>query len=125
MDRKGKRMLDSYQPQQRLAGVVRIRNERNGKVFLVGCPDLHGRADKYRIQLIGGMHPNRELQQDFKELGADAFTIEVIEQFTVSDELSEKDVLNELAALEEMMVEEYEPFDDKGYNKRGRPIRGV
>ena len=74
--------------------------------------------NRLRLQLDAGnyvMLP--ELQRDWKELGADAFAFETLEELE-PPEGPGWDPSDDLATLEKLWLEQLEPYGEKGYNRR-------
>ncbi|MGO4273216.1 GIY-YIG nuclease family protein, partial [Paenibacillus sp. TAF58] len=67
-----------------------------------------------QMQLDMGRFANAQLQKDWKELGADTFTYEVLEQ-KEADGVT--DVRWELKQMEKRWLEKLQPYEDRGYNK--------
>ena len=105
---------ESYRP----AGVFQVRNTENGRILVSSSPNLPAIFNRLRMQLDAGMyayHP--ELQRDWKTLGADAFAFEVLEELK-PPEGPGWDPSDDLAALEALWLEQLQPYDEKGYNRR-------
>lgn len=96
-------------------GVYQVRNTRSGKVFIGTSADLPAMLNRQQAQLKFGAHPNRELQRDWKELGADAFSFEVLDTLPEPEQPG-YDPAADLRILEEMWLEKLSPFGDRGYN---------
>jgi group I intron endonuclease len=94
-------------------GVYQIRNLTNEKVFVGASLNLSGIFNRYRFALIAGSHPNKPLQADWNELGADNFAFEVLEELEPRAGLDDK---AELAVLEDLWLEKLEPYGERGYN---------
>ncbi|MBN1155011.1 GIY-YIG nuclease family protein [candidate division KSB1 bacterium] len=84
MNRKD--IIRKYKESPPPAGVYRVRNNVNGKSFLGSAPNLSGKLNSQRFQLELGSHRHRELQKDWNEFGATAFTFEILDQLEPSDE---------------------------------------
>jgi hypothetical protein len=106
------------QHHMRRMGVYWIKNVRNGKVFLAGSMNLDGAIARDRTWLPMGGHINRALQADWQAFGAEAFTIEVLEALTPSDE--PRDYAGEVALLLALYMEQLAPYGDQGYMPRPR-----
>jgi hypothetical protein len=105
---------DSYRP----AGVFQLRNTTNGRVFVASSPNLPAMFNRLRLQLDAGNYVLLpELQRDWKELGADAFVFETLEELKPPDGPG-WDPSDDLAALEQLWLEQLEPYGEKGYNRR-------
>lgn len=67
-----------------------------------------------------GKHMNNALQLELNEFGSSAFEIEVLEVLKVKETgyFDEDDALRK---LEDKWLEQLQPYDDRGYNKR-KPV---
>lgn len=64
-------------------------------------------------------HRNHALQQDWNEMGPEAFAFEVVDLLKPKEDLG-YDPSEDLRALEDLWLAELNPFDGRGYNVRGR-----
>jgi hypothetical protein len=112
-----------YKERQKPAGVFQIKNTANGKVLLGSSLNLEGPLNAHRFMLTVGSHRNKMLQQEWNEYGPDKFVFEILEVVKVKDDPSFK-LSDELALLEEIWLEELQPFGERGYNT-GPNIRQV
>ena len=123
MSSQGKTRADlrrAYKESPRQAGIFQIKNTRTGRILLGSSTNLHGPLNKHRFMLSIGRHDNAVLQKDWNELGADAFTFEILEIVKPSnDPLFNLD--DELTLLEQIWLEKLQPFGERGYNQG--PIR--
>lgn len=118
MDRK-KELKQEYKERPVVAGVFQIRNLTNGRIFFGSSLNMHGPLDRHRFQLNAGLHPNRELQRDWSELGPDAFAFEILEIIPPRDE-PKPDYSEDLDILEQIWLDKLQPFGDGGYNREKR-----
>jgi hypothetical protein len=106
MDRADRKAFNrEYKNTPRPAGIYRVRNSVTGKSLVGSATDLPGMLNRQRFQLENGLHPDRELQRDWSELGADAFEFESLDLLKPSAEPG-YDPTEDLAALKEMWIEE-------------------
>ncbi len=117
-DRK-KEISRAYKERKVRAGVFQVRNTRSGKILLGSSLDLNGPLNRHKFMLSTGMHPNELLQRDWKELGADAFAFEVLEEVKVTDD-PDFNLEDELTLLEQIWLEKLDPFGERGYNLNAR-----
>lgn len=96
-------------------GVFQIRNLTNEKVFVGASMNLDGIFNRHRFQLNAGSHPSKELQKDWSEFGAENFEFEVLEELNQRENL---DLQKELEFLEDLWLEQIQPFGENGYNER-------
>ncbi|QAY66511.1 GIY-YIG nuclease family protein [Paenibacillus protaetiae] len=112
---KRKELQDEFKQIKVYMGVVLVKNNLNGKLFVSAYPNLKNKWMTMKAQLDLGMFGNLQLQKDWKELGEDAFSFEVLEQFD-TEKIS--DVRWEVKKLEKQWREKLQSYDDKGYHKR-------
>lgn len=112
-----KELKAAYKQKKFRMGVFCITNKLNGKIFIGSSLDLVAIWHAQRFQLNAGMHPNEKLQQDWKLSGPENFTYEIIEEIGQSEE-STTDFNQEVKVLEQMILEELQPYEEKGYNKK-------
>jgi hypothetical protein len=103
VDRKA--LIRQYKETRRPMGIFRIVNTVSGRVFIGTSVDLPSVLNRNRAQLRLGGHPNRELQKDWNELGADAFLIEIADTLKPPEDQPEYNPADELKLLESMWRE--------------------
>jgi hypothetical protein len=106
-----------YKLSLRPMGVFQIRNLANGKVFVGVTPNLEAIFNRHRFQLNAGGHPNKPLQQDWRDLGSENFAFEVLEELPPREDPAYK-YERDLETLEDLWLEKLEPYGEKGYNER-------
>ncbi len=116
-----KELKRKYLETPKQAGVFQVKNTVNGKILLGSSTNLHGPLNKHRFMLSIGRHPEPQLQQDWQQHGADAFTFEVLEVVQQKDDPGFS-LNDELTLLEQIWLEKLQPFEPRGYN-RGTKIR--
>lgn len=77
MDRKAR--IRQYKESRRPMGIYRIRNLTSGRTLIGTSTDLPSILNRHRAQLRLGVHPSRMFQQEWNELGADAFAFEILD----------------------------------------------
>ncbi|MCP4400587.1 MAG: metalloregulator ArsR/SmtB family transcription factor [bacterium] len=116
MDRR-KELKQQYKNTPTIAGVLQMKNLKNGKMFIGSGLNVQSKLNGHRIQLQIGSHRNKALMQDWKEYGAENFSFDILETLELKGEISHKD-REELQTLEGLWLEKLQPYDDKGYNRR-------
>lgn len=96
-------------------GVFQIRNLANEKVFIGKSKNLDGIFNRIRFQLNANSHNQKDLQADWNELDAEKFEFEVLEELEFREGL---DIKKELEFLEDLWLENLQPFGERGYNER-------
>lgn len=97
-------------------GIFKVENLINKKIFIDFGLNVKGKINSCKFQLDNNSHPNKILQEDYKNFGANNFTFEIID-FLEPKENDAKNYTDELQILEEMWIEKLHCFGDKGYNK--------
>ena len=98
-------------------GVYRVRNTVNERSLVAASVDLPAMLNRQRTQLRLGAHPNRTLQKDWNELGAEAFAFEVLDTLSPPDR-PDYDPSDDLRVLEELWLDRLSPFEERGYNAK-------
>ncbi len=111
---KRKELLEAYKQQKTMMGVIQIKNEKNGKLFIKGFSNLKNKWFSQCAQLASGRHMNLALQKDWSEFGPEAFSYEVLEEKSTEDM---PDVRYEVRQMEGKWLERLAPYGDRGYNK--------
>ncbi|HWI47955.1 MAG TPA: GIY-YIG nuclease family protein [Rummeliibacillus sp.] len=114
MDHK-KELKEEYKEMPIQAGVFKITNKENGKVYIGSFNNLK-RLNGLKFMLRTNTFTNPLLQNEWNEFGTDAFTIETVEMLKKPEE-GYFDEKKELEKLEQKWIEQLQPFGDKGYNK--------
>lgn len=109
-----KELMEQYKQIKTYMGVYKITNTVNGKIFIATCPNLKNRWLSIQTQLDIGRFVNSEMQKDWREFGAKAFTYEVIEEKEVKEDMDKR---WELKQMEKTWLEKLQPFGEKGYNR--------
>ena len=112
-----KEMKQEYKLYKPSKGVYQIKNKKNGKVLIGSSTDLKAIWNRQRTQLNFGSHPNKELQGEWSKYGEELFEFEIIAVIKEKDN-EEKDYKREVKELEELFMEEIQPFGEKGYHKK-------
>jgi group I intron endonuclease len=114
-----KELKEEYKLIKYKMGVFQITNKVNGKIFIGSSLDLDAIWHAQKLQLSVGMHQNTELQKDWNQFGAENFSYDILEEIKQTED-PKIDYKKEVKALEELLIEEIQPFDNKGYNKKKR-----
>lgn len=110
-----KEQKDFYKKMKFKAGVFQIKNTVNQKIFIGSSIDLDAIWNRIKTELRFGNYLNTELQNDWKKFGEENFVYEILSEIKQEEETN-INYRKEARQLEEMFVEELQPFGDKGYN---------
>jgi hypothetical protein len=101
MDRK-KELKRQYKETKPAMGIFIVRSKVNNKCYIQATKDLRGVMNGAQVRLQGGIHPYRELQKEWSEVGSENFRIEILEYLEYENEES----IEEDLALLQMIWEE-------------------
>lgn len=112
-----KEMKEEYKFYKSKKGVFKIENKKNGKILVGSSNDLIAIWNRNKAQLRFGTHQNEELQKDWKQFGEESFEYVILTEIKEKED-EQKDYKKEIKELEELFIEELQPFGEKGYNKQ-------
>jgi group I intron endonuclease len=98
-------------------GIYQIKNKKNDKLYIGSAKDLPGIINRDKFQLKHGLHLNKEMQNDFNEVGEEGFSFDILDYLKPKDDWN-YDYTEELKTLEEMWLEKLQPYYEKGYNPK-------
>ena len=104
MERR-KELIEMYKQMKPDMGIFIVKPKSGNKCHLETSQNLQGYINRTKFQLDAGNHPNKELQKEWKELGAENFSIDVLELLKYDKDESKTDYSEELVILR-MMWEE-------------------
>ncbi len=117
MDRK--EAIRKYKDSPPPAGVFRVRNTVSGKSLVGSSKNLPAVLNRERFQLQHGSHPDRGLQKDWNELGAEAFQFEILDQLEPSSDPA-ADLTEDLKTLLQMWLQKLSAAGEQFYERSGR-----
>ncbi|MBL7825858.1 MAG: GIY-YIG nuclease family protein [Saprospiraceae bacterium] len=118
-----KELKEAYKQMKTPKGVFQIRNTSNGKIFVEGSLNLKAIWNRYQLQLEMGSHPSPSLQADYRAFGPDCFVFEILAELDEeNDDRKDVDWAKELKLLEALYLEELQPFEEKGYNRKPKNL---
>ncbi|MDD2482579.1 MAG: GIY-YIG nuclease family protein [Lutispora sp.] len=116
MDRK-KELKELYKQMKPDMGIFTIYSKVNNKCYIQATHDLRGVINGAKVRLRSNMHPYRELQKAWNELGENNFIIEILENLEYDKDESKTDYKEDLALLhmiwEEKLAKEGKEFYKK------------
>ncbi len=111
MDDKQRRkaLADAYKERPAAGGVVAILCTATGRRVIQAAPDLQGMKNRFRFSVQTGSCVLPKLQSDWSRLGAEAFTLEVLEELPQRPDQDARSYRRDLQALEELWREKTPP----------------
>jgi len=116
-----KELKEDYKHMKFKMGVFQIKNNINGKIFIGSSLDLMAIWHAQKLQLDMGMHQNGNLQKDWTEYGSENFSYEILDEINETKD-NTTDYKKEVKTLENMIIDDLQPFENKGYNKRTKEM---
>lgn len=118
-DKARKRELQQqYKEMKPRMGVFAIRPRIGNRVYVQCSKDLKSAMNGARARLDGGLHPNRGLQNEWKLLGSEGFSFEVLEELGYDKDESKTDYSEDLDLLQMIWEEKLEKQGLELYKKR-------
>ncbi|SKC72104.1 GIY-YIG nuclease family protein [Maledivibacter halophilus] len=102
-DRKEK--IVAYKERKIVGGVFIIKNIINGKMLILTSTDLYGCKNRFEFSQKTGSCVYMKLQSDWKKLGGEAFTFEILEKLEKKDTQTPKEFKEDIKVLEEIWLE--------------------
>lgn len=100
-----KQLVEQFKQMKPDMGIFWIRSKQTNKYFLETSQHLKAKMNSIKFQLDAGLHPNQELQSDWKTAGVEQFDIDVLEVLNYDKDESKTDYSEELAILRLMWEE--------------------
>jgi hypothetical protein len=97
-----KEITNAYKNRKLHGGVYIINNTVNGKYLIDHVANLQSAQNRFQFAITTGSTLHPKLQKDWKELGAQAFTFEVLEELEQKPEQSQSAFMDDLAVLEQL-----------------------
>ena len=113
-----KSLVQDYKKQPKKLGAYCIRNTSNGKCFVGPSRDLDARINRHRFELrCNSEHVSAQLQDHWNSLGPEVFDFTILDTIDPPDE-PQYDPSADLEVLEQLWLEQLNPFTPHGYNKQ-------
>lgn len=119
MDKNRKKeLIEQYKLTKPQMGIFIICSKTDHKCYIQTTQDLRGVMNGALARLTAGMHPNRELQKEWNDLGSGNFTMEILENLEYDKDESKTDYSEELSLLQMIWEEKLTKENMKFYKKR-------
>jgi len=100
-----KELKAAYKQTKPTMGVFQIQNKVSGRILIERSTNIPSKWNRHRTELRFGNHRNKQLQNDWNEVGEENFVFSVLEVLEFEENESH-DLNKELKSLEEMLLEE-------------------
>ena len=112
---RNKELRSAYKQIKFKIGVFQIRNTSNQKIYVGSSLNLDAIWNRMKSELKFRNHRNTALQQAWNESGEEGFRYEILSEIEQREGVK-VDYAKEVKTLEEMFIEELQPFGEKGYH---------
>lgn len=111
---KKKELIRNYKQAPTFYGVIQLKNNTNGKIFIETVPNTKNRWTYYQLNLNNNFYVGTPLQNDWNAQSGENFSYEVLWEKKTDDVT---DMKRTLKKLKKEWFEKLQPFDDRGYNQ--------
>ncbi|MCX6161736.1 MAG: GIY-YIG nuclease family protein [Ignavibacteriae bacterium] len=101
-----KEIRNEYKLMKFRAGIFQIINKKENRIYLKTSSDLDRAFNSDIFQLKAGMHSNKNLQNDWNNLGLENFEFKIFDELDVQDTESPKEINQDLKELLDMHLTE-------------------
>ena len=99
-----KELTNKYKQTIQPMGIYQIKNIKNGKIYIGSAKDMRGIINSNKFQLKHSLHSNKELQNEFNEIGEAGFSFDILDYLKSKENLN-YDYTKELKLLKDMWLE--------------------
>jgi hypothetical protein len=104
-----KKLLAEYKNREMIGGVVAVKNNANGKVWIEGVVDIEGRRNRFNFVKSTGSAVPLNIRQDWQKYGADAFSFETLEELKKKDAQTKEEFAKDIEVLKDIWLEKFKP----------------
>ena len=109
MQKNRKELRDAYKEKPKRGGIYVILNSKNGRYLLSSTLDIDGARNRFGFAVKVDSCVDYLLTKDWKEFGASAFSLEVLEEMTMKPEQTSQEFAEDLKVLLSFWKEKYDP----------------
>ncbi|HZC04782.1 MAG TPA: GIY-YIG nuclease family protein [Ktedonobacterales bacterium] len=106
-DRKA--LSKDYKERRQVGGVYTITNTRNGKYLLGYAVDLASVRNRFQFAVTTGSAVDPRLRADWQEFGAQAFTLDILEELERGPDQMQARFMDDLKALAQLRRADLDP----------------
>ena len=97
-----KEIINEYKARTLHGGIYKIINTRSGKYLIGHATNLKSVQNRFQFAMTTDSTIHPKLKKDWEELGAQAFTLEILEELKQRSDQSQTEFLEELKTLEQL-----------------------
>lgn len=103
-----KELSREYKERKLQGGVYKINNTVNGNYLIDTTTNLKGKQNQFEFALKTGSVYRPELRKDWEELGAQAFSLEILEEVEQREDQTEAQFMEELKTLQQLWLANFD-----------------
>ncbi len=81
-----KELKEEYKQKQPVAGVFKIRNNKNGMTLIEESLNINSKWNRHRTELRFGSHRNTTLQKDWNNIGEENFVFSILSELEIKED---------------------------------------
>jgi len=97
-----KEIINEYKARKLHGGVYKVTNTLSRKYLIGSATNLESIQNRFQFAMTTGSAFHPKLRKDWEELGAQAFTFEILEELKQRSDQSQAEFLEELEILEQL-----------------------
>ena len=105
MESRRKELTRQYNERKITGGIYLIKNSGGGKSVLGSTADIQGSRNRFDFSKKTGMCADKRVEDDWKRLGADAFSFDVLEEIVKGTAQTDREFERDLADYKELWLE--------------------
>ena len=94
-----KDLQHEYKLRKSRVGIFQVIIRKDNKIYLHISTDLDKAFNADIFKLNAGMHPNKDLQNDWNDLGSDSFEFEILDELKLNETETPDQIINDLQEL--------------------------
>jgi hypothetical protein len=105
LESKRKELTRQYKERRITGGIYLIKNSLGGKSVLGSTTNIQGSRNRFDFSKKTGMCADKRIEAEWKRLGADAFSFDVLEEITKGEAQTDREFERDLADYKELWLE--------------------
>lgn len=97
-----KEIINEYKDRKLRGGVYTITNTQNGKYLLAHTVNVQSVQNHFQFAVTTGSTIHPKMKKDWEEVGAKAFTLEILEELEQKPGQSQAEFMDDLQTLEQL-----------------------
>jgi hypothetical protein len=97
-----KEIINEYKERKLHGGIYKINNTLSGKYLIGYAANLKSIQNRFQFAITTGSTLHPKLKKDWEEFGAQAFSLEILEELKQRSDQSQAEFMEELELLEQL-----------------------